>query len=205
MPTLDHLIGAFDVGSPTTHRGLTGTAPSSVFIYLVLDDALATGRFRVTEVSDGGLVPHLLVLNDTDCPVLLVDGEELVGAKQNRVVNLSLMVAPTSKTEIPVSCVEAGRWRTESRAFRTEERVQFADGRALKLEQVSRSLALCEDALSDQGAVWDAISAKASRMGVASPTNAMAALFESRHEDLRGYLDARPSKARPARSMPSAI
>jgi hypothetical protein len=90
MPTLRHLIGAIITSAPTAYRALSvyplrGTAPSSVFAYLVLDDALATGQFRVTEVSDGGVVPRLLALNETDRPVLLLDGEELVGAKQNRV------------------------------------------------------------------------------------------------------------------------
>jgi hypothetical protein len=198
MPTLHHLIGGLITSAPTTYRALSvyplrGTVPSSVFTYLVLDDALATGRFRVTEVSDGGMVPRLLALNESDSPVLLLDGEELVGAKQNRVVNLSVMVPASSKTEIPVSCVEAGRWRAESPALRTEERVQFARGRAQKLEQVSCSLAVREEALSDQGAIWDAISEKASRMGVASPTDAMAALFESRRDDLRIYLDSIPT------------
>jgi hypothetical protein len=191
------LIGALSVGAPTIHRSLsvyplTSPAPSPALVYLVLDDALASGHFGITEVSDAGAVPRLLVLNETDSPVLLVDGEELVGAKQNRVVNLSLMVAAGSKIEIPVSCVEAGRWRTESPALRSEERVQFARGRAHKLEQVSSSLAARAQAFSDQGAVWEAIAEKASRMGVASPTGAMAALFESRGDDLRDHLDAIP-------------
>src|ERR1700730_8701694 len=84
MPTLCRLIGALTVSAPTAYRGLSvyplgGAAPSSVFTYLGLDDALATGQFRVTEGSDGGVVPRLLALNETDSPVLLLDGEELVG------------------------------------------------------------------------------------------------------------------------------
>jgi hypothetical protein len=134
-----------------------------------------------------------LLINDNNTPVFLLDGEELLGAKQNRVLNLSIMLAPKSKTEIPVSCVEAGRWRTESHTFRTTQRIQFARGRAQKMDQVSRSLCLNGEALSNQSAVWDAISAKSTRMGVASPTGAMAALFESCRDDLRDYLDAIPT------------
>ena len=159
--------------------------------------------FRITEVSDSGSVPQLLAINDNGSPIFLLDGEELVGAKQNRVLNLSIMLAPKSKTEIPVSCVEAGRWRTESHAFRTAQRVQFARGRAQKMEQVSRSLSLNGEALSDQTAVWDAISEKSARMSVASPTGAVAALFESHRDDLQGYLNAIPTptvrSARPTR------
>jgi hypothetical protein len=196
--TIDDLFSVVAIGSPAQHRGLSvyplrREGNCATLAYLVLDDALATGQFRVTEVSQSGSVPWLLAINETSSPVFLLDGEELVGAKQNRVLNLSIMLAPKSKTEIPVSCVEAGRWRTESHAFRTAQRVQFARGRAQKMDQVSRSLSFNGEALSDQTAVWDAISAKSGRMSVASPTGAMAAMFESCHDDLRDYLDAIPT------------
>jgi hypothetical protein len=195
MQTIDDLIAIMIIGAPARHRALSvyplcWESKGQSATYLVLDEALATGHFRITEVSESGTVPRLLAINDCGSPVLLLDGEELVGAKQNRVLNLSIMLAPNSKTEIPVSRVEAGRWRAESFAFHTAERVQFARGRAQKMAQVSRSLSLSGEALSDQMAVWDAISAKSARMRVESPTGAMAALFESRHEDLRDYLDA---------------
>ena len=197
MNTIDELIAVLTVGSPARHRCLSvypliSRGKCATAAYLVLDDALATGRFRVTEVSEGGSVPQLLAINGTDDPVFLLDGEELIGAKQNRVLNLSVMLAPNSKTEIPVSCVEAGRWRSESHAFRTAQRVHFARGRAQKMEQVSRSLCLNGEARSDQAAVWDAISTKSARMRVESPTGAMAALFESCDDDLRDCVDAIP-------------
>src|SRR5687767_4219759 len=142
MARIDDVFATISVGASATHGALsifplkreTEQKPVS---YLVLDEALASGRFRVTEVSDVGTVPYLLAINDADCPVFLLDGEELVGAKQNRVLNLSLLLAPKSRTEIPVSCVEAGRWHAESNAFRSERRVHFARGRAQKMEQVS--------------------------------------------------------------------
>jgi hypothetical protein len=195
MKTIDDLIAIVALGVPTGHQALsvyplTCKGRCEAATYLVLDDALGTGQFRITEVSESGSVPRLLAINESSSPIFLLDGEELVGAKQNRVLNLSIMLASKSKTEIPVSCVEAGRWRTESHAFRTAQRVQFARGRAQKIEQVSRSLCLNGEAVSNQTAVWDAISAKSARMRVASSTGAMAALFESCRDDLRDYLDA---------------
>jgi hypothetical protein len=198
MNTINDLITVVTVGAPARHRSLSVYPLSSggnraTTSYLVLDDALATGQFRITEVSENGTVPRLLAINDNSSQVFLLDGEELVGAKQNRVTNLSIMLAPKSKIEIPVSCVEAGRWRTESGSFRTEQRVQFARGRAQKMEQVSLSLCMNGEALSDQSPVWNEISAKSARMNVESPTGAMAALFESRHDDIKDYLDAIPT------------
>ena len=47
----------------------------------------------------------------------ILDGEVLVGAKQNRVANLSIMLPPATDTVIPVSCVEACRWSYASDNF----------------------------------------------------------------------------------------
>lgn len=197
LPTVNvrELLDLLAVGAPISYRGLSvfpliAKTPIPSATHLVLDDALATGRFRVTEISQAGSVPQLLVINETEKPVFLLDREELVGAKQNRVVNLSLMVAAETQTEIPVSCVEAGRWHATSRTFQTSDRAQFSRARAQKMRQVSQSLHLSEEPISDQGAVWDEIAEKSLRMGVASSTSAMSAIFEDRRKDVREFLDA---------------
>lgn len=54
--------------------------------YMTLKEALEKKLLTVTEVDLGGSVPELKVANKAEIPVLLLDGEELVGAKQNRVL-----------------------------------------------------------------------------------------------------------------------
>jgi hypothetical protein len=196
MNTINDLIAVVTVGAPTWHRGLSvfplkSKVHRTAASYLVLDDALTTNQFRMTEISEYGSVNQLLAINETGSRVFLLDGEELVGAKQDRVLNTSIMLAPKSRIEIPVSCVEHGRWRVESDSFRTEQRVQFARGRARKMEEVSRSLRGEPDQI--QSAVWGEISAKSGRMNVQSPTEAMGTMFDSRHDDLWSYLDAIPT------------
>src|SRR5512133_3615464 len=85
--------------------------------YRTLGEALATWDVAITEVSTAGSVPELMVINRANKPVLLVDGEELAGAKQNRVLNTSILVKEVSKTKIPVSCTEQGLWSYASKAF----------------------------------------------------------------------------------------
>src|SRR5262245_13608638 len=87
------------------------------FQYRTLGDALATSNLVITEVSDAGSAPELLVTNRGDTPILLVDGEELAGAKQNRVLNTSILIKAISETKIPVSCTEQGRWAYASKVF----------------------------------------------------------------------------------------
>ncbi|MBE0610858.1 MAG: hypothetical protein IH609_15870 [Dehalococcoidia bacterium] len=145
--------------------------------YHTLGEALILGGIRVTEVSDAGSVPELKVTNSLDRPVLLLDGEELVGAKQNRVFNLSILVPANSELLVPVSCVEAGRWQRSSPEFRRAGRAQYAAGRAERVSQVSDSLESAGLRRSAQSEVWQDIAAKGKRMGVDSETGAMADIY----------------------------
>jgi hypothetical protein len=156
--------------------------------YLLLEEAIAGGCARVTEVSAHGSVPELKLVNDCDRAVLLLDGEELVGARQNRILNLSLLVAGHTDTLIPVSCVEAGRWRPTSEEFAPSGRTHYASGRAQNADHVSLSLRTDGSRRSDQGAVWADIDAKLARMHVHSETSAAAALYETHQRSLEAYL-----------------
>ena len=196
--TLDTL----EIGDPISAANLTmfpllvpeELAPA----YFTLDEALAGGLASVTEVSESGSVPELLVKNRAPQPILILDGEELVGAKQNRIVNLSILVPARETLHIPVSCVEAGRWARRSREFAAAGRAHFAAGRAKKLAQVSMSLRATGTRHADQGEVWHDIDAKALRMSAPSQTNAVAALYEKAHrhlEEFQEQLEAMPRQA----------
>jgi hypothetical protein len=185
---LAHALDQFDFGLPLTFANLTMIPllhrAGQEATYVTLDEALATGHFRVTEVSDGGHVPELRVLNDLGTPVLLLDGEELVGAKQNRILNLSILAPAGADTKIPVSCVEAGRWGYRSRRFGSSDRAHHARGRAAKLRQVSDSMFASGTRRSDQHAVWDQLATSSAQFGVRSETAAMADLFEQRRTSI---------------------
>jgi hypothetical protein len=156
------------LGSPASLGDLTVisllTDLSTRSSYLTLDEAIADHVAEITEVSEGGAVGQLKVKNGAKRPVLILDGEELVGAKQNRIVNLTILVAAASTLEIPVTCVEAGRWGYRSRTFSSAGRAHYASARAMKLGQVSRSMATDGARRADQHAVWAHIANKSERM-----------------------------------------
>ena len=66
--------------------------------FRTLDNALANDALAISELTEGGSVPELKVVNKSDQNVLLMDGEELVGAKQNRVLNSTILIGPKSET-----------------------------------------------------------------------------------------------------------
>lgn len=160
--------------------------------YALLNEAMAAGLARVGEVSEGGSVPELMLENGSDKPLLAVDGQELVGARQNRVLNLSLLLPALSKTVVPVSCVEQGRWHYESREFRPSRNMVFALAKSYKAAHVTSSLRRDGSRRSDQGDVWHRVADKFAAMGSGSPTMAMGEVYEDFDGDLDDFAKALP-------------
>lgn len=158
--------------------------------YITLTEALQGSQVRVTEVSASGVVPELLLDNPSPKRVLLLDGDELVGAKQNRVLNISILIGANRKVVIPVSCVERGRWRARSSHFTSEGRMMFAKGRASKMASVSRSMREGGSRQSDQVAVWKSVGEKAAFFQASAPSEAMSDIYEHVKGDVREFRKA---------------
>lgn len=189
---LAEALSGVTLGQPVTWRGLTvfpllGDA-EPMASYMTFGPAVEAGAFRITEVSDAGVVGELEAVNDGDIDVLLLDGEEVIGAKQNRIINLTILVPARARVRIPVSCVEQGRWSLRQQAFAESGRAVFARERARKTRDVTASLRRSGVARADQGAVWDAVSAELDAHGVASPTSAMSALYEQKRDDVEPFV-----------------
>jgi hypothetical protein len=189
---LERYLGEVKIGRRQTHKNLT-LAPilstSNLELeYLLLDEALSEGMIEIVEVSKEGAVPDLKVVNKSPRMVLILDGEELVGAKQNRIVNTTILIPGETVVVIPVSCVEAGRWNYESAHFYSEKRIMSADLRARKADQVNCSLRISGRHRSDQGAIWDGIAEKAARRGARSPSMAMAEIYKKDRPSLDEYV-----------------
>ncbi len=151
-----------------------------------LREALERGEVRVDELDEGGSVPQVRVTNRGRLPVLFLFGEEIVGAKQNRIANATFLVPAKSKAVIDVSCVEAGRWgRRSSHGFHESEAVVSSRLRRTMVRQVHASLAEGHGFAADQGEVWDEIGARLECSGTDSPTRAWADHRTSRAPDVR--------------------
>lgn len=186
-------LPAIRIGEPIRHESLTVfplfTESHGNVNYLLSDEALQTGAVTVEEVSEGGSVPDLLVENSGDIRVLFLEGEELVGAKQNRILNTSVLLPANCKIKIPVSCVERGRWAYKSRQFGSEGRHSPSKLRHSLKSSVSESLIEGEGHRSDQGKVWEEVDAQQAALGVSSKTAAMADSFESYQPQIDQYAE----------------
>jgi hypothetical protein len=160
-------------------------APAAGPAYVALGTALAQGAVLVDEIDESGSVPNVRVTNKGDVAVLFLFGEEICGAKQNRVANASFLVPGKSDVVLDVSCVEAGRWNRASGArFEGSDEVLSPSLRRKMSQQVTQSRARGESFCADQGEVWDQISERIHHSGAASSTEAYGDYRASRSTDL---------------------
>jgi hypothetical protein len=179
-------LAGLRLASPITHGAITvvpllGRATTEPDWLTLVE---AADVVTITEVSAHGAVPTLAISSKADRPVLLLDGEELVGAKQNRVLNTSVLVAAGLTATIPVSCVEHGRWNSVSHGFATSEVSLLASLRRRKAQRVSASLREGCGHVGDQREIWADLAESACRLGVASPTDAMHAMYDDHATDI---------------------
>ena len=194
MTLIEQTINQLYYGECIRHRNLCMfpliSEEEYLPFYLTLEQALESGQASVIEVSEQGCVPDLLFKNECDKPVLLLDGEELVGAKQNRMLNLSLLVPAQTTMTIPVTCVEAGRWHRTTETFSTSDHVQYSRVRASKLHQVTESMRYQGARSSEQSRVWQDISQRLDDLDVDSSTSCASDMFEKHAGSVEEYVSA---------------
>jgi hypothetical protein len=194
---LNELLLTVQVLAPQHEAGLQAFGlrwPSeSQLGYRTLDELMASDALEVTEINEGGSVPTLRVTNKSDLMAFLMAGEQLVGAKQNRVLNVSLMVPPAVTLDIPVSCVEAGRWNRRSAKFASGGYMSHGKLRKMMSKQMYLRLRTSRSPTSDQGAVWEEVSRKLLVMGSASPSEA----FDQVYQDYAARLNDLGARLQP--------
>ena len=194
MELIKQTLAGLDLGAAQVHLNLafvplndTGEALPG---YMLLDEALGRNFARVTEVSNEGRVPELAFENASAEKILLVDGDELVGARQNRILNLSILVGVGRKLVIPVSCVEQGRWSYRRRDFGTANRSLFARARAKNMSRVSESMRSHGERRSNQSEIWEDVADKARFYATDSATQSMSDVYEQSAKRLAAYRGA---------------
>jgi hypothetical protein len=149
-------------------------------------DAAAMPFVKISEVSESGSVQQLQVENTLEQSVFLMDGQELVGAKQNRILNTDVMVAARTRLPIPVSCVEARRWRYTSDSFAAGKSASSRT-RSAKMERVHTSLKRGGHHDADQTAVWSEVEQTLRSSNSSSMTSALQDAYTTRKDDLSKF------------------
>jgi hypothetical protein len=178
-----------EVGHPLVRGGLAlyplfGDGPPAPD-YVPDPVAAAAGTVRMGEREAGPAVPELSVTNDGALPLLLLEGENLVGGWQNRTLNVSVLLPAGATAVVPVSCVEQGRWGGPVEGARPAPAHAPGGLRARKQRAVAAGVFAGAAARhADQGDVWQAVDEYSARFNVAAPTAALADVQRARTDDV---------------------
>jgi ARG and Rhodanese-Phosphatase-superfamily-associated Protein domain len=162
--------------------------------FLTLDEGLAKGEVRIAERGElqnamyrrrtwhewpprseepphysGASVNELMLVNQSDRPLILLAGEVVSGGKQNRIIGADLVVPPKSDPlPLSVFCVEHGRWTPGGASFGAAGAIAHPDIR--REAQVNKS----------QEGVWDSVAQSAQVLAApASPTSSYTDVINS--------------------------
>ncbi|MEP0862110.1 MAG: hypothetical protein HRF52_11810 [Ignavibacterium sp.] len=181
------------VHSFNKHRRLSILQFSSpavdTFNYISGPSAIEKNLIEVREISITGSVNNLELVNNSDKYVFFMDGDILVGAKQNRVLNTSVLVAPNTKITLPVSCVEQGRWRSISNKFTSSDFTSPDIIRKEKIRTVSKNLKEGRGHFADQSKVWSDVNNFAMILDAHSDTGDLNDIMKSKKETLESFIN----------------
>jgi hypothetical protein len=144
------------------------------------------GLVEITERKGSGSVPEIEARNNGGESVLILEGEVLVGAKQNRTLNTSVLLPPKSWTVVPVTCVERGRWSGTTDRFKPSGTFVTPDIRGKKNLSVLSSLASAGTYRSNQSEVWEEVSSRLVCAKIRSVSEDFSALGSRAARDIGG-------------------
>ena len=141
---------------------------------LTLDEGVRSGFVVVAEAGSlqglirpgthvpratGAEVNRLVLVNNSDRPLLLLAGEVVTGGKQDRVIGVDRIVPPKSgPVDLSVFCVEPGRWVASSDHFGS-----------MKSQMAQPSVRMPAMATRNQQQVWDQVASAVGGMATAAP------------------------------------
>ena len=191
-PSVANLIDSITFGEQQTYRNMS-IIPlfhnnGDKLTYKMLSDSVKNKVVEITEISDSGHVPELKVINHSENRVLIVDGEQFIGAKQNRVINATVLLEAKSTTIINVACVEQGRWNySKNRNFEDSEHLMNYEIRSQRMASVSENLKMSKRFHADQSEVWENVASFSRKAEVHSPTMAMEDVYTNKMNIINDY------------------
>jgi len=152
-------------------------------------------HLEIKEITESGSVNEIIVINKSKYFVFLMDSDILVGAKQNRVVNTSILLAPFSKTELPVSCIERDRWHHTSEKFHFSDNIIPDKIRVKKALAVNKNLEEENLFMANQHEVWSEVTMESKKHSIYSDTNDLDEILRIKKKNIDSQLkNIKPNK-----------
>lgn len=174
ISSLNNLNVDIELLTPQVHENMAiiplKTAKNYNIDLLTLEKGIELGLVNVKE-CEHSQVNTLIVENKAVTPLILIDGEEVVGGDQNRIVSETMIIAPESSMKIPVNCSEQGRWAYKKEFMHSEYIANYNTRRAKEYARRGNH--------SVQHTVWSSIHDVEADYSFASPTSALSESYDN--------------------------
>ena len=80
----------------------------------LLDELINSNTALVKELDHNERIDRVKIYNNSFYDLLLLSGDIIIGAKQNRMIMDNTIIKSKNNLEVPVSCVEKNRWHYQS-------------------------------------------------------------------------------------------
>lgn len=147
------------------------------FDILDLKEGLKMGLVKIEE-CDNSNIEQVKLKNNSISPLILLDGEEIAGSLQNRIISQTMIIAPKSEIKIPVNCSEKGR-NTYKSEFHYSNYMANSNTRRKKVYNKNKLR---------QNVVWSSIDDLEKDKNTCSKTNALRDSYEKNKYDIDSYL-----------------
>lgn len=192
---IEKILKQIELQKPQTYKNMKVIGiniPDTKIDLMSLETGLDMGLVEITEINENASVGEVKVINNAVTPLILLDGEEIIGSKQNRIVNATIIIPPKTEKIIPVSCVEEGRWEYKTKKFKYSNHMATRRVRRDKQTSINQSLKSSNTYRSDQGQVWNNVRETMDLLEVESNTNALHDTYKQKQTQIQNYKEAFP-------------
>lgn len=150
---------------------------------------------NIIEIKETSVVANLQFINKSkDSKIIICEGEIVKGGRQNRVINVTMILDEESETIVPTSCVEQGRWSYTGGTSTNFDSVLYASPTLqedlsksvninMRSSRESGNIMYC----SNQSSTWSTVSHFSSSLGVSSNSQDYTKIYEDREKDINDY------------------
>lgn|GEM_PF-3273478 len=137
-----------------------------------VSEAIEKGFIVIEELPQPS-VPTVRAFNKGTVPVFFPSGVILTGGAQTRIVATPTLVMPGMQVDVPVRCVEAGRWNTHTGRRFHAARTGTSEFMRSKQRRDSHSRQFHRERAHDQGETWRDVDRVLTSKGVHSATSSL--------------------------------
>jgi len=143
--------------------------------YTTLEEAITASTITIEDTRG---VNEVILQNNGNAPIFAIDGEELLGARQNRILNTDIYAEPLQRYTVPVTCIEQHRWHGE-KLFSEAGFTVTPSLRSTLALSVKESLDKKAGYQSNQNLIWNKISQTLKATKVQSLTSSFHDIYKT--------------------------